>query len=121
RCAARAPRPGRARRRRGAARRAGARRHRVDAARPRAEVGGVSDPIIRATGLTKRFGDFTAVDALTFAVERGSIFAFLGANGSGKSTTIRMLIGLLTPTAGSIGVDGIDVIRTPRRVRDHIG
>jgi ribosome-dependent ATPase len=78
-------------------------------------------PIIRASGLTKRFGDFTAVDALDFEVAQGSIFAFLGANGSGKSTTIRMLIGLLGPTAGTIEVDGIDVIRTPRRVRDHIG
>ncbi|MCC6849067.1 MAG: ABC transporter ATP-binding protein/permease [Deltaproteobacteria bacterium] len=81
----------------------------------------MSTPIIRVTGLVKRFGDFTAVDALDFAVAPGSIFAFLGANGSGKSTTIRMLIGLLTPTAGTIEVDGIDVIRTPRRVRDHIG
>ncbi|MEO6028077.1 MAG: ABC transporter permease [Candidatus Binatia bacterium] len=78
-------------------------------------------PIIRASGLTKQFGDFTAVDHLDFQVAPGSIFAFLGANGSGKSTTIRMLIGLLTPTDGAIEVDGIDVIRTPRRVRDHIG
>jgi ABC-type multidrug transport system ATPase subunit/ABC-type multidrug transport system permease subunit len=81
----------------------------------------MTPPIIRARGLTKRFGDFTAVDALDFEVRAGSIFAFLGANGSGKSTTIRMLIGLLTPTDGAIEVDGIDVIRTPRRVRDHIG
>lgn len=78
-------------------------------------------PIIRAEGLTRRFGDFTAVDDLTIRVEPGSIFAFLGANGSGKSTTIRMLIGLLSPTAGEIEVDGIDVIRHPRRVRDRIG
>ncbi len=81
----------------------------------------MTSPIIRTRGLTKRFGDFTAVDALDFDVAPGSIFAFLGANGSGKSTTIRMLIGLLTPTAGAIEVDGVDVIRTPRRVRDHIG
>ena len=81
----------------------------------------MSAPIIRTTGLTKRFGDFTAVDDLTIAVEPGTIFAFLGGNGSGKSTTIRMLIGLLRPTAGSIEVDGIDVIARPRRVRDHIG
>jgi ABC-2 type transport system ATP-binding protein len=78
-------------------------------------------PIIRAHGLTKRFGDFTAVDNLTIEVMPGSIFAFLGANGSGKSTTIRMLIGLLQPTGGTIEVDGIDVIHQPRRVRDHIG
>jgi len=81
----------------------------------------MSRPIIRAAGLTKRFGDFTAVNALTVEVQPGSIFAFLGANGSGKSTTIRMLIGLLQPTAGSIEVDGIDVIQHPRKVRDHIG
>jgi len=81
----------------------------------------MSTPIIRTTGLTKRFGDFTAVDDLSIAVEPGTIFAFLGGNGSGKSTTIRMLIGLLRPTAGTIEVDGIDVIARPRRVRDHIG
>jgi drug efflux transport system ATP-binding protein len=77
--------------------------------------------IIRARGLTKKFGDFTAVDDLSLAVRPGSIFAFLGANGSGKSTTIRMLIGLLQPSTGAIEVDGVDVIATPRRVRDHIG
>jgi ABC-2 type transport system ATP-binding protein len=78
-------------------------------------------PIIRAHGLTRRFGDFTAVDDLAIEVEPGTIFAFLGANGSGKSTTIRMLIGLLRPTAGTIEVDGIDVRAHPRRVRDRIG
>ena len=81
----------------------------------------MSAPIIRAAGLTKRFGDFTAVDNLSLEVVPGSIFAFLGANGSGKSTTIRMLIGLLRPTAGEIEVDGIDVTHHPRKVRDHIG
>lgn len=81
----------------------------------------MSDAIIRTTDLTKRFGEFVAVDQLTITVPRGAIFAFLGANGSGKSTTIRMLIGLLTPTGGTIDVDGIDVIATPRRVRDRIG
>ncbi|MFI5365654.1 MAG: ABC transporter ATP-binding protein [Candidatus Binatia bacterium] len=80
-----------------------------------------SVPIIEAHGLTKRFGDFTAVDNLGIEVTPGTIFAFLGANGSGKSTTIRMLIGLLQPTAGTVVVDGIDVIRRPRKVRDHIG
>ncbi len=81
----------------------------------------MSAPAIIARGLTRRFGDFTAVDDLALEVARGSIFAFLGANGSGKSTTIRMLIGLLRPSAGSIEVDGVDVIRQPRRVRDRIG
>jgi ABC-2 type transport system ATP-binding protein len=77
--------------------------------------------IIAARGLTKRFGDFTAVDDLNLIVDPGTIFAFLGANGSGKSTTIRMLIGLLRPTAGEIELDGVDVIRHPRQVRDRIG
>ncbi|MGH7787741.1 MAG: ABC transporter ATP-binding protein [Candidatus Binatia bacterium] len=77
--------------------------------------------IISARGLTKRFGDFVAVDDLTLGVEPGTIFAFLGANGSGKSTTIRMLIGLLKPTAGEIELDGVDVIHHPRAVRDRIG
>ena len=81
----------------------------------------MADPIIQTRGLTKRFGDFTAVDHLDLEVERGHIFAFLGANGSGKSTTIRMLIGILKPTGGEITVDGVDVIRHPRRVRDRIG
>src|SRR5207244_8895938 len=81
----------------------------------------MAPPMIRTRGLTKRFGDFTAVADLSIEVMPGTIFAFLGANGSGKSTTIRMLIGLLRPSAGTVEVDGIDVIRRPRRVRDHIG
>jgi len=80
-----------------------------------------SEPIIAARGLTKVFGDFTAVDHVDVEVTAGTIFAFLGANGSGKTTTIRMLIGLLTPTHGSVVVAGVDVIKTPRRVRDAIG
>ena len=81
----------------------------------------MAEPIIRTRGLTRRFGDFTAVDHIDLEVQPGHIFAFLGANGSGKSTTIRMLIGILRPTEGEITVDGIDVIHTPRRVRDRIG
>jgi ABC-2 type transport system ATP-binding protein len=81
----------------------------------------MAEPVIRTHGLTRCFGQFTAVNDLSITVERGSIFAFLGANGSGKSTTIRMLIGLLRPTAGTIEVDGVDVIAHPRRVRDRIG
>ncbi|MFN2377473.1 MAG: ABC transporter ATP-binding protein [Candidatus Binatia bacterium] len=77
--------------------------------------------MIEAAGLTRTFGEFTAVDDITLRVPRGTIFAFLGANGSGKTTTIRMLIGLLTPTAGSVTVAGIDVIARPRRVREAIG
>ena len=81
----------------------------------------MSRPIIHTRGLTRRFGDFTAVDDLSIDVTPGTIFAFLGANGSGKSTTIRMLIGLLRPSAGTVEVDGVDVQRHPRRVRDRIG
>jgi ABC-2 type transport system ATP-binding protein len=76
---------------------------------------------IEASGLTRTFGDFIAVDDVSLRVEAGSIFAFLGANGSGKTTTIRMLIGLLRPTRGSIRVAGIDVVARPRRVREAIG
>ena len=77
--------------------------------------------IISVRDVTKRFGDFAAVEGLSFEVREGSIFAFLGANGSGKSTSIRMMIGILTPTAGAIELDGVDVIRDPRKVRDRIG
>ena len=58
------------------------------------------DPVIRVDKLSKRFGKFTAVDAISFSVSKGEIFGFLGPNGSGKSTVIRILCGLLTPTEG---------------------
>ena len=76
---------------------------------------------IELDGLTKRFGSFTAVDHLTFSVETGEIFGFLGANGAGKSTAIRMLCGLLTPTEGTGRVLGIDVARDPEGVKRRIG
>ena len=72
-------------------------------------------------GLTRRFGHFVAVDDVTFDVRRGEVFGFLGSNGAGKSTTIRMLCGLLRPTAGGAVVDGIDVVAHPLAVRDRIG
>jgi len=71
--------------------------------------------------LTRTFGDFVAVDHVSFAVERGEIFGFLGANGAGKSTTIRMLCGLLKPTAGTATVGGVDVGRDPEGVKHRIG
>jgi len=80
----------------------------------------MSEPIIAARGLTRRFGAFTAVDGVDLAVEPGSDFAFLGANGSGKSTTIRMLTTLLPPTSGDALVDGRSV-RDPWEVRRRIG
>jgi len=76
---------------------------------------------IDVRSLTKRFGDFTAVDGVSFGVRRGAIFGFLGANGAGKSTTIRMLCGLLDPTSGAATVGGHDVGREPERVKRVIG
>jgi ABC-2 type transport system ATP-binding protein len=76
---------------------------------------------ISVRGLTKRFGDFTAVDGIDFDVPRGQVFGFLGPNGSGKSTTIRMLTGSLTATAGRAYVLGEDVLAHPARVQRRIG
>ncbi len=76
---------------------------------------------IATRALSRRFGAFTAVDRVTFEVEQGEIFGFLGANGAGKSTTIRMLIGLLAPSEGSATVAGHDVARDPDRVKGAIG
>jgi ABC-2 type transport system ATP-binding protein len=78
-------------------------------------------PAIVVRELTRRFGAFTAVDRISFTVERGEIFGFLGANGAGKSTTIRMMCGLLTPTSGTATVDGVDVSRNPEEVKRRIG
>lgn len=78
-------------------------------------------PALEARGLTRRFGAFTAVDHIDLSVARGSIFGFLGANGAGKTTAIRMLCGLLTPTSGEATVDGVDVVREPERVKGRIG
>jgi ABC-2 type transport system ATP-binding protein len=74
-----------------------------------------------AQKLTKRFGDFTAVDALDLEIAKGEVVGFIGPNGAGKSTTIRMLCGLLRPTAGRAVVAGYDVGREPESVRAHIG
>jgi drug efflux transport system ATP-binding protein len=76
---------------------------------------------IEVRGLTRRFGQFVAVDQLSFDVRRGEIFGFLGSNGAGKSTTIRMLCGLLRPTSGAATVGGVDVTRDPEGVKQRIG
>jgi len=76
---------------------------------------------IKVEGLVKRFGDFTAVDGISFAISTGETFGFLGPNGAGKSTTIRMLCGLVSPTAGSGTVAGFDVVRETARIRERIG
>jgi ABC-2 type transport system ATP-binding protein len=79
------------------------------------------DPAILVRDLTRKFGAFTAVDRISFAVERGEIFGFLGANGAGKSTAIRMMCGLLKPTSGTAAIDNVDVSRDPEQVKRRIG
>ncbi len=76
---------------------------------------------IRVQGLTKKFGSFTAVDHVTFDVQPGEVLGYLGPNGSGKTTTIRMLCGLLTPTEGTARVMGLDVFKYPEQVKPLIG
>lgn len=80
-----------------------------------------SNQAIIAKDLTRRFGDFTAVDHISFEVERGEIFGFLGANGAGKTTAIRMLIGLLKPTEGEATVAGFDVYHEAESIKQRIG
>ena len=82
---------------------------------------GTGDDIIEVKNLTKKFGDFTAVDDISFSVRPGERFAFLGPNGAGKSTTIKMLTTLLTPTSGSIKLAGNDPAREANAVRQSIG
>jgi ABC-2 type transport system ATP-binding protein len=81
----------------------------------------VNDHAIDSKALTRRFGSFTAVDSITFHVERGEVFGFLGANGAGKTTAIRMLTGLLAPTSGSATVAGFDIGTQAEQVRRRIG
>ena len=81
----------------------------------------MSDYAVEVVDLIKRFGDFTAVDGVTFEIRRGEIFGFLGPNGAGKTTTIRVLLGLLRPTSGRASVLGYDVVRQPEEIRKHIG
>jgi drug efflux transport system ATP-binding protein len=78
-------------------------------------------PVVHAKDLTRRFGDTIAVRAVSFDVDPGEIFGYLGANGAGKSTTIRILCGLLAASAGEASIAGIDVIRRPEAVRGVIG
>jgi ABC-2 type transport system ATP-binding protein len=77
--------------------------------------------VISVQDLTKQFGNFTAVDAITFDVYKGEIFGFLGANGAGKTTAMKMLIGLSKPTMGSGQVAGYDIIKNPEKIKKNIG
>jgi ABC-2 type transport system ATP-binding protein len=80
-----------------------------------------SQPAVHTEKLTRKFGDVTAVDGVTFDINRGEVFGVLGPNGSGKTTTIRMLCGLLTPTSGSATVAGFDVGTQSEEIRQNIG
>ena len=80
-----------------------------------------TEPAIVVKNLSRHFGDFKAVDNISFEVNRGEIFGFLGPNGAGKSTTIRMLNGLLLPTSGEGRVGGFDIIRQNEQIKSHIG
>lgn len=77
--------------------------------------------VVKVINLEKRFGNFVAVDRISFTVNRGEIFGFLGPNGSGKSTTIRMLCGILTPTSGEGAVAGHDIFDEPEAIKQSIG
>lgn len=80
-----------------------------------------NEKTIEAVNLTKRFGHFTAVDNITFDVNKGEIFGFLGANGAGKSTAMRMLCGLLEPTSGKASVAGFDIYKETEKIKFNIG
>jgi ABC-2 type transport system ATP-binding protein len=79
------------------------------------------EPIIETHGLTRRFGDLTAVDGLDVSVSPGEMFGLVGPDGAGKTTTLRILCGLLDPTSGSARVAGCDVVLEPQKVKDQIG
>ncbi|MGQ9704521.1 MAG: ATP-binding cassette domain-containing protein [Actinomycetota bacterium] len=81
----------------------------------------MNDYAVEVEGLVRKFGDLVAVNGVTFSVERGEVFGFLGPNGAGKTTTINMLCTLLSPTAGMAMVDGFDVVRHRREIRQRIG
>jgi ABC-2 type transport system ATP-binding protein len=81
----------------------------------------MSDTVIRTTGLTKRYGKFTAVDNLNLSIQKGEVYGLLGPNGSGKTTTILMLLGLTEPSAGSVQVLGLNPARQPLSVKARVG
>ena len=87
----------------------------------REEAQQMAAPVIEVEQLTKSFGHFTAVDHISFQVQRGEIFGFLGANGAGKTTAMRMLCGLSRPTSGVGKVAGYDIFREAEQVKRHIG
>ena len=80
-----------------------------------------NEVVISVKDLTKKFGNFTAVDHITMQVNKGEIFGFLGANGAGKTTAMRMLCGLSYPTSGSGTVAGYDIVGQAEEIKRHIG
>ena len=80
-----------------------------------------SDTLVRARGLTKRFGDFTAVDGIDFELRRGEAFGFLGPNGAGKSSTMRMLGCVSPPSGGELSILGLDPVRDGSAIRARLG
>src|ERR1041384_4609307 len=81
----------------------------------------MSEPVIKTDKLTKRFGDFIATNEITFTVDQGEIFGFLGANGAGKTTAMRMLCGLSIPTSGQARIAGFDVYKQTEEIKRSIG
>src|SRR5450432_3422323 len=81
----------------------------------------MKEVVIKTEKLTKRFGDFIATNEITFEVDKGEIFGFLGANGAGKTTAMRMLCGLSIPTSGEATVAGFDVFTQPEEIKKNIG
>ena len=77
--------------------------------------------IVTVTGLSKRYGDFTAVDSISFSIRCGEIFGFLGPNGAGKTTTINMMIGLARPSGGSVMIDGVDAVKDVKKAQAVMG
>jgi ABC-2 type transport system ATP-binding protein len=88
---------------------------------PPSEIERANNHAVMAVDLTKKFGDFTAVDKISFTVERGEIFGFLGPNGAGKTTTMRMLMGLLPSTSGHVTVLGFDSQSQKNEIHQRIG
>jgi len=80
----------------------------------------MSTPVLQVTNLSKRFGDFTAVDDISFAIKPGEILGLLGPNGAGKTTTIHMLLGLITPTSGSICMFGLDLATQREQILQQV-
>src|SRR5437763_10550416 len=78
-------------------------------------------PAIETKDLTKKYGDFVALDRLTLSVERGEILGFVGPNGAGKTTTIKILVGLARPTSGSARIAGVDCVKSARQIKRLVG